>query len=185
MSTDSAPRALLILDLDETLVHTVEKALPIRSPDFTCLNYFVYSRPFLREFLERMWKLYDIAIWSAAGALYVEPAVKTIMDGLPQPVFVWSGKRCTRRFDHESMQEYYIKDLKKVRKRGFDAGRILIVDDLELNAQRNYGNAVYIREYDGSPDDKELLYLADYLESLHGTPNFRTVEKRHWRKQYP
>lgn len=132
-----------------------------------------------------MWKLYDIAIWSAAGSLYVSPAVATIMDGLPQPVFVWSGNRCTRRFDHEAMQEYYIKDLKKVRKRGFDGKRMLIVDDLELNAQRNYGNAVYIKAYDGSPDDKELLHLAEYLESLHKEPNFRTIEKRRWRSNYP
>lgn len=104
-----------------------------------------------------------------------------IFEGHRQPVFVFSGVRTTRRFDHDRHEAYYIKDLKKVRKRGFDLRRVLIADDLELNAQRNYGNAVYVREFNGELDDDELLLLADYLEHLSDKPNFRTVEKRYWR----
>lgn len=180
-----APRPLLVLDLDETLVHAEEKGKPFlgRSPDFTTSDYVVYKRPHLDEFLSRMWKLYDLAVWSAAGTLYVNRVVEVIFEGHAQPVFVFSGVRSTRRFDHEDHREYYIKDLKKVRKKGFDIRRMLIVDDLERNAQRNYGNAVYVREFNGELDDNELLFLAQYLEELASQPNFRTIEKRYWRSQ--
>jgi RNA polymerase II subunit A small phosphatase-like protein len=183
MSETRAQRPLLVLDLDETLVHAEEKGKPFlgRSPDFTTSDYVVYKRPHLDEFLSRMWKLYDIAVWSAAGTLYVNRVVEVIFAGQKQPVFVFSGTRTTRRFDHDRHEAYYIKDLKKVRKRGFDLRRVLIADDLELNAQRNYGNAIYVKEFNGEADDNELLLLADYLEKLADKPDFRTIEKRYWR----
>lgn len=183
MNKTHAQKPLLILDLDETLVHAVEKdkALVGLSHDFSTQDYLVYKRPHLAEFLARMWKLYDLAVWSAAGTQYVDRVVECIWKDLPAPVFVFSGVRSTRRFDHDTMQPYYIKDLKKVRKRGFDARRMLIVDDIELNAQRNFGNAIYVREFNGEVDDNELLLLAVYLESIAGKDNFRAFEKRHWR----
>ncbi len=186
MSDTQAQRPLLVLDLDETLVHAEEKDKPLlgRSPDFTTSDYVVYKRPHLDEFLSRMWKLYDLAVWSAAGTLYVNRVVECVFDDKNrQPVFVFSGIRTTRRFDHDRHEAYFIKDLKKVRKKGFDLRRVLIADDLELNAQRNYGNAIYVKEFNGEADDNELLLLAEYLETLADKPNFRTVEKRYWRSE--
>ncbi len=185
MDNITAQRPLLVLDLDEAMVHAEEKAKPLpgRSPDFTTSDYVVYKRPHLDEFLSRMWKLYDLAVWSAAGTLYVNRVVEVIFEGHRQPVFVFSGVRTTRRFDHDRMEAYYIKDLKKVRKRGFDLRRVLIADDLERNAERNFGNAVYLKEFNGELDDNELLLLAGYLEQLADKPNFRTIEKRYWRAE--
>lgn len=185
MSETQAQRPLLVLDLDEALVHAEEKGKPQlgRSPDFTTSDYVVYKRPHLAEFLSRMWKLYDLAVWSAAGTLYVNRVVEEIFADQRQPVFVFSGVRTTRRFDHDRMEAYYIKDLKKVRKRGFDLRRVLIADDLERNAERNYGNAVYLKEFNGELEDDELLLLAEYLEQLADKPNFRTIEKRYWRSE--
>jgi TFIIF-interacting CTD phosphatase-like protein len=180
------PRPLLILDLDETLVHARETALD-RAPDFKQSSYFIYKRPFLAEFLTSVAAHYDLAVWSAAGTGYVEPTVKRLVADLPQPLelrFVWSFPRCTRRFNHEAHEEYYIKDLKKVRDRGFDLDRVLIVDDLERNSERNFGNAVYIKPFEGDLEDRELLNLADYLSDLSASSNFRTVEKRRWRNRY-
>lgn len=179
----AAKRPLLILDLDETLVHTVETPLAGLTPDFVLGELTVYLRPHVVQFLQRMQAVYDLAIWSAGGSGYVEPTVAFLFDhaGLRPPVFVWSSRRCSRRFDHETHEVYYIKDLKKVRKKGFDANRMLIVDDLERNATRNYGSAVYLRPFEGAQDDDELVHLAAYLETLSTHPNFRTVEKRYWR----
>ncbi|HMW91239.1 MAG TPA: HAD family hydrolase [Candidatus Obscuribacter sp.] len=175
-------RPLLILDLDETLVLTVEKPLD-RPADFRLKDYHVYFRPHLKSFLTRVQAVYDVAVWSAGGSGYVEPTVAHLFQELAAPVFVWSYRRCTRKFDHESHEEYFIKDLKKVYKKGFPRERMLIVDDLERNCLRNYGSAVYVRAFDGSLGDDELLQLAAYLEALAPEPNFRTVEKRYWRKR--
>ena len=45
------------------------------------------------------------------------------------PSFVWSRTRCTPRFDYERWEKLYLKDLKKVKRRGYDLDRVLIVDD--------------------------------------------------------
>ncbi|MBK9621745.1 MAG: HAD family hydrolase [Candidatus Obscuribacter sp.] len=174
-------KPLLILDLDETLVYTTEGPLPGRTHDFVVGDLHVHKRPGVDQFLRQLQEHYELAVWSAGGAPYVEPTVAWLFAGLDAPTFVWSSRRCTRRFDHESHQEYFIKDLRKVRKLGFDGRRMLIVDDLQLNSVRNYGAAVYVRSYQGEADDEELVHLVTYLAALASEPNFRTVEKRYWR----
>lgn len=183
-------RPLLILDLDEALVYTVEVDKPQPrgglTPDYVVgsCKHQVYRRPFLTEFLTAVWRHYNVAVWSSGGKDYVEQTISLIMEGFPQPLFVWSVPRCTRRFNHDTHEEYYIKDLKKVRKKGYNPGRMLIVDDTPAKSERNYGCAVYIKEFNGEADDRELLYLAQYLESIADYPDFRTLEKRGWRKAY-
>lgn len=174
-------KPLLILDLDETLVYTTEGPLAGRAHDFVVGDLHVHKRPGVDQFLRQLQEHYELAVWSAGGALYVEPTVAWLFAGLDAPTFVWSSRRCTRRFDPESQQAYFIKDLRKVRKLGFDGTRMLIVDDLQLNCVRNYGAAVYVRSYQGEVDDDELFHLATYLATLASEPNFRTVEKRYWR----
>jgi RNA polymerase II subunit A small phosphatase-like protein len=75
-----------------------------------------------------------------------------------------------------------VKDLKKVKRKGYDLGRVLIVDDTPQKVERNFGNAVYVRPYFGDPEDNELAQLAPYLESLRACGNVRAVEKRGWRR---
>ncbi len=174
------PKPLLVLDLDETLVHTLEKPLS-RPADLQVCGFHVYLRPHLREFLVAMQEVFDLAVWSAGSSDYVEPTVEKLFAGLNAPLFVWSSRRCTRRFDHEVHDVYYIKDLRKVKKKGFDLRRVLIVEDLERNCERNFGNAVYVRAFEGCSEDSELKSLAAYLKTLASQPNFRTVEKRYWR----
>ncbi len=37
--------------------------------------------------------------------------------------------------------------------------------------------------YKGELEDNELLILIDYLDSINGESNFRTIEKRNWRRK--
>jgi RNA polymerase II subunit A small phosphatase-like protein len=177
-------RPLLVLDLDECLVYSTEKPLEGLTADFRAGEYYVHKRPHVDAFLTRVWALYNVAVWSKGGTGYVEPAVKALMESHPQPLFVWSFPRCTRRWDQWDREEYHIKDLKKVRKLGFPKERMLIVDDTARNGERNYGSIITVREFTGQQDDVELLHLATYLESLASHTNFRTIEKRYWRNQF-
>jgi len=70
-------RPLLVLDLDETLIHGRETVLS-RDPDFQVGSYHIYRRPFLSEFFEACAKWYDIGIWSSASENYVEAIVNHI-----------------------------------------------------------------------------------------------------------
>ena len=189
--TQTLPKALLILDLDETLLHAIDshdatehEPLPGVDIDFRLGSIMVYRRPHLSQFLTRMWKVYDLAVWSSGGKDYVEGAVAKIMVDHPQPLFVWSSSRCTQRVEFDiGYRKYNIKNLQKLWKR-FNKNRMLIVDDTPEKCIRNYGSAVYIREFVGDQKDEELLHLADYLESLASAPNFRTIEKRGWRNRF-
>jgi len=59
-------KPLLILDLDETLVHTADHDL--QSPaDFCLAGLHVYLRPFLTDFLMTVSQLFKLAVWSSAN----------------------------------------------------------------------------------------------------------------------
>jgi RNA polymerase II subunit A small phosphatase-like protein len=95
--------------------------------------------------------------------------------------FTWGRERCTRVFDAFSYSESWVKDLKKLKRRGYSLGRVLMVDDTPAKLRRNYGNLVRVTEWLGSPEDEELRNLGRYFVKIHSTPSFRAVEKRGWR----
>lgn len=171
---------LLILDIDETLLYASEKRLE-PEPDCRVGPYFVYIRPYLREFLQCCGEHFQLAIWSSSSADYLSAVVTAILPSELKLEFVWSRERCIQRFDGESQETYFVKDLKKVQRMGFDLDRILIVDDTPKKVERNFGNAIYVKPYFGDPDDSELRNLSGYLKSLSQLQNVRSVEKRDWR----
>lgn len=176
-------RILLVLDVDETLVYTCEEALPTVEADFRVLGYHVHKRPGLDQFLSIMAGQFHLAFWSAAGSQYIARLIPLLTEPHNiEPAFVWAGTRCTRRFDPETQETYHIKDFNKLRRRGVNLRRALIVDDLPRNCVRNYGNAIYIKPFEGDASDRELSKLADYLHSLKDLEDVRIIEKRGWEK---
>lgn len=182
---------LLILDLDETLIHA--SATKVREEaDFQVFHYFVYKRPGLADFLTTCAQHFKLAIWSSASDDYVQAVVQQILPPGVTLEFLWGRSRCTP-FTTPQIDEYgyynldgtssyeYAKRLKKVRRRGFLLTQMLIVDDTPAKVQHNYGNAIYIKPYLGSVEDEELSYLGAYLLTLKNVENVRTIEKRHWR----
>lgn len=92
-----------------------------------------------------------------------------------------SRERCTVKRNLETFETEFVKDLKKVKRAGYDLARVLVVDDTRHKVARNYGNAIYIAPFEGDPDDEKLPLLKKYLEGLLAFENFRAVEKRGWR----
>lgn len=182
-ATGNETPALLILDLDETLIHACED--PVHTVDaFTVGPYTVYKRPGVDKFLKDVATRFDLAIWSSAGSEYVERIADELGQNSISWRFVWSRSRCTERLNSETLQLVYIKDLKKVKRLGYDLARILVIDDSPEKLSRNYGNAVYIKEFTGSATDNELEHLSRYLLTIDGCADFRRVEKRSWRQKY-
>lgn len=176
----SAERILLILDVDESLIHAAESSLT-HSCDFTVGAYHIYRRPGLQDFLAGCAQAFDLAFWSSGTSDYVETIVNSILPAGVEPRFVWARPRCVRRFDYERQSENYIKDLRKIKRQGFSLARVLIVDDDPVKLSRNYGNAMYVRPYLGQSGDDELRRLLPYLVSLRHVTDVRCIEKRGWR----
>lgn len=180
----TAVKKLLILDLDETLVHSTEGASDIFS-DFTIGNLTIVKRPHLDEFVRFALEKFEVAVWSQATHRYASAVVRNIFGDAGQLAFVWGGNRCTFCCNPAMRSYYYVKDLRKVRRRGYSLERVIMVDDTARKLERNYGNLVRIRPFHGDLEDRELLFLRDYLELLDREENVRVVEKRYWRERPP
>jgi len=172
-------RLLVIFDLDETLIHAAEQPLA-REPDFVVGPFPVYKRPFVEELLVDCTRDCTLAVWTSATRGYAEAILERILPEEVRLAFVWTQERCTRRYLPEEQGYGWIKDLKKVRKRGFALERVLMVDDIPGNLARHYGNYIRVTPYLGDDDDRELALLARYLHQLRGVENVRTIEKRGW-----
>jgi len=173
---------LLLLDLDETLIHATTTPLTT-TPDFQFEYYHVYKRPGLEEFLLKISPHFTLGVWSSASNDYVEEIVKKITPKNIEWFLVWGRTRCTMKRDYIMDTYYYEKKLDKVKNKGFSLEQIIIVDDSPEKARSNYGNAVYINPFEGDKEDEELKYLYDYLLQLKEVDNVRTIEKRGWRQQ--
>ena len=171
---------LLILDLDETLVHVTEKELAF-SADFKFDKYHVHKRPYLEEFLVDISKHFTIGIWSSADDAYVMEIVKSIKPENVAFEIVWGRSRCSIKRDYDLDNYIFEKRLDKLKKKGFRLEQIIIVDDTPEKSRTNYGNAIYIQEFLGDKADEELKHLLDYLLTLKKVENIRRIEKRGWR----
>lgn len=173
---------LLILDIDETLLYSSAQPLH-RPPDCRIGPYFTYTRPFLTEFLQKAQESFCIAVWSSSSSDYVQAIVNKTFPDTVQPEFIWSRDRCIQRFNPETYENYFVKDLKKVKRQGYNLDRVLIVEDTPQKVERNYGNAIYIKPFYGNDNDQELKFLTEYLIKLRSTTNLREIEKRNWRQK--
>jgi len=181
-------KPLLILDIDETLIHTdtvpleYEKHLDF---DFKFKGvgnslYYVKKRPYLDEFLNYAFENFDIAIWTAAGAEYADEILKAIGLDKSKLKFFYTQENCTLKLSYDYSNYFGVKNLQKLRKKGYDLNKVLIVDDIAETAVNNYGNLIQIKAFTDDTDDTELLKLISYLEKIKNEPNYRRIEKRGW-----
>jgi len=103
-------RKLLVLDLDETLIHTAYS--PILGGQFIANwgLFYLYERPHLKDFLDRFFVEYDLAIWSASKAEYVRWIIRSTVLSNYAFAFVNTRKNCKRIISNGGRVEYQ-KDL--------------------------------------------------------------------------
>lgn len=174
-------RKLLVLDLDETLIHATEKPLD-RECDFMVSSYHVYIRPHLNEFLKFAFSEFDVGVWTSAGSEYATNIVAAVFTSTP-PIFLFSSRRCTTRRDLSTGEYVPIKRLSKLKSLGYKLEQIIAIDDTPEKHKENFGNLVHIPEFKGEVTDAELPLLREYLKDLAKELNIRTVEKRGWRSR--
>ena len=176
-------KKLLVLDLDETLIHANEVSIG-RKPDFDIGDYIVYKRPGVNEFVEYCFEHFDVAIWTSSNRLYADAIVNFLIPDPSKLQFVWARERCTQRFIAETYEYTHLKVFKKLKDQGYSLDLIIGIDDSPEKYVRNYGNLVKVNPYFGEETDNELSLLTRYLEILKQVPNVRKIEKRNWRGQF-
>ena len=175
-------RKLIILDLDETLVHGKENPHDDKY-HFKTEKYHVYKRPHVTEFLEFCKDHFKVAVWTSSGEEYASDVVCNVFGNEYPLEFLWSRRKCTPSFDHKEFKQEYIKNLRKVKNKGYPLERVIMVDDTPFKLSKNYGNLVRVEEFLGDPKDIELKALVNYLLILKEVENVRCIEKRGWKSR--
>lgn len=189
-------KKLLILDMDETLLHTecfrdidyleegsYDFKFPLGGGGWSNDEhwYFTLKRPFLDEFMKYVFDNFKVAIWTAGGSDYASEAISRAGIDKNKLEFFWTSERCTMKYDFETGFRYGVKNLEKVHKSlGWDLNNVLIVDDVQKTAINNYGNLIHIKEFCNDRSDIELNKLMGYLDKIKDSNNFRSIEKRGW-----
>lgn len=113
----------LVLDLDETLVHS---SFSVLDADLTLdinvdrqkFKIYVLKRPGLEEFLQKCCELFEVVIFTASLSVYADPLLD-ILDPHNQISFRLFRESCSY------VNGTYIKDLSKL---GRDLKKVVIVD---------------------------------------------------------
>ena len=165
----------LVLDLDETLVHSSMTPFSKQS-DITIKinvkgrNYTVYvlKRPFLEEFLLQMSYIYEIIVFTASLGEYAEPLLK-IIDTHKVVKYILNRGQCLL------FEGMFIKDLGVINR---DIKNIIIIDNNPISYMKNKENGIPILSWFDDPKDKELIKIIPLLKYLSKVDDVRPIIKQ-------
>ena len=168
-SRDLSNKKTLILDLDETLVHSsftpFEKNDIVLDVDFEGVMYNIYVlvRPDAELFIKSVAKFFEVVIFTASISKYASPLLD-ILDKEKNIKYRLYRDHCT------FINGIYIKDLKKCNRSLKD---LIIVDNSPIAYTFDSDNGLPIKTWIDDPDDKELMKLVPILEFLSKTKDVR------------
>ena len=203
-SSSQTPQKTLVIDLDETLIHSLAKGGRMSSghmvevklstsiglggttlgPQHPIL-YYVHKRPHCDLFLRKVCKWYNLVVFTASVQEYADP----VIDWLEQERTYFSRRyyrqHCTFR------NGAYIKDLSSIEP---DLSKVIILDNSPLSYIFHEGNAAaidFIAHYSdlpgeidnaipiegwiNDPTDNDLLHLIPLLEGLQYVTDVRAL----------
>lgn len=164
----------LILDLDETLIHSLAKGGRMTSGHMVevkldrqhAILYYVHKRPYCDDFLRKVCKWYNLVVFTASVQEYADP----VIDWLEQDRKYFKGRyyrqHCTQR------NGAYIKDLSAVEP---DLSKVMIIDNSPTSYCFHEDNAIPIEGWINDPTDIDLLHLIPLLEALQYATDVRAL----------
>ncbi|KAI4370990.1 hypothetical protein MLD38_019271 [Melastoma candidum] len=179
-SEEKRKSVTLVLDLDETLVHST---LDYRDDaDFTFTVFFnmaehvvyVKKRPHVQTFLERVADMFNVVIFTASQSIYAGQLLD-ILDPNQQLI--------SHRVYRESCtfsDGTYTKDLNIL---GVDLAKVAIIDNSPQVFRLQVNNGIPIKSWFDDPSDCALLSLLPFLETLVDVDDVRPIIARRYGNQ--
>lgn len=169
----------LVLDLDETLVHTSNSFVRFADLRVEVVQkkrtriFYVVKRPFLDVFMEIMSRYFDIVIYTASIRRYADPVIDLIdLRGVIK-------KRLFREscipMSQDTVSGPFVKDLKKV---STDLSKMLIVDNSPEAYSMFKHNGFHIKAWFDDANDTELLRIIPFLVGLQHVKDVRSLLSR-------
>ncbi|XP_039486581.1 CTD nuclear envelope phosphatase 1 homolog [Drosophila santomea] len=175
-------RKTLVLDMDETMITSwltksgkKPKNKPRIAHDFKFYlpayeaTIYVYKRPYLDHFLDRVSKWYDLTVFTAGAEIYASP----ILDFLDRG----RGILNSRLYRQDCIEMYGTRG-KSVLLASPDLANVLLLDNSSTECSFNAGNAILIKSYEIGSRDEELINLLPFLDALRFMKDVRSVLKR-------
>jgi len=159
---DDVGKKTLVLDLDETLVHSSFQDVAV--PHFTVpveieneiheIN--VIRRPGLDHFMRSVGEKYEVVVFTASLAKYANPVLDTIDR---------YGVVLDRLFRESCVYDRgnYIKDLSML---GRDLKDVIIIDNSSISYMYQPENAIPCSNFIDDPNDQDLFELLPLLDAL-------------------
>jgi len=164
-------RKCLVLDLDETLVHSSFKSIqqadyvvPVEI-EYHWHNVYVIKRPGVDNFLKKMGEIYEVVVFTASLSKYADP----VLDKLDIHHVV------SHRLFRESCYNHrgnYVKDLSQL---GRPIADTIIIDNSPASYIFHPNNAVPVSSWFNDPHDTELTDLVPFLTDLGRVDDVRGV----------
>ena len=157
----------LVLDLDETLVHSSFMAegdaefVFVLGLDSRSVEIFVGVRPGVAQFLSKLADLYELVLFTASNQFYADHVVDKI-----DP-----DHKIQFRLYRESCTEFSGCQVKDLSKLGRDLNRVIIVDNSSVAYLLQPYNAIPNTGWYDNPDDRELVHIMEFLIEHHNEAN--------------
>lgn len=158
-------KKILFLDLDETLVHSSFQQIPKTKCDFELnipfdnnhYKIFVYKRPYLDIFLQKLSTLYELNIFTASIQSYADKVIDVIDK---------DNVICKRLYRQHCtlMKDQYVKDLTPYTHNSLN--NVLILDNNPISYLFNPSNGIPISTWIDDKEDEELVKVMPVLEKL-------------------
>jgi Dullard-like phosphatase family protein len=152
-------RKCLVIDLDETLVHSSFKAVdkcdfivPVEIENVVH-NVYVLVRPYAREFLDAVAEHYEIVLFTASLAKYADPLLD-LLDTAHTIHYRLFRDSCVQ------IGYSYVKDLSRL---GRKMSEIMIIDNSPQSYRFQPCNAIPITSWFDNDNDTELEDLVNVL----------------------
>ncbi|XP_068658340.1 uncharacterized protein [Aristolochia californica] len=170
--TRSTKTVTLVLDLDETLVHSTLDYC--EDADFTFSVYFnmnehtvyVRQRPHLRVFLERVAEMFEVIVFTASQSIYAAQLLDKL-DPDKRLIFRRVYRESCIFFDGS-----YMKDLTVL---GLDLAKVAIIDNSPQVFRLQVNNGIPIQSWFDDPSDCALISLIPFLETLADADDVRPI----------
>lgn len=177
------PKKILVLDLDETLIHSHHDGLvrlnvkPGTPPDFVLrveidrhpVRFYVYKRPHVDYFLKMVSQWYELVVFTASMEIYGAAVADKLDNRRRMLNRRYYRQHCT--LDTGS----YTKDLSAICN---DLSRVFILDNSPGAYKGFLDNAIPIKSWFSDPTDTALLNLLPFLDSLRFCGDVRSVLSR-------
>lgn len=165
-------KKVLILDMDETLIHSSN--FPphpkieyfVISDKSTDTQFYVFKRPGLDEFMEFVQKHFDVFIFTYGEKQYADPILDKIVPSIDK------NHRLYRDLCELSSGSVK-KDLAMFKT---SEKNIILVDDNSAQINFNPSNTIKIKRWNGVPNDRALIdWLPGILKKCLTAEDVRTV----------